>query len=446
MRETRTAQTSLFDVYTQHKFGNFLRQLSEHLDDHPELLNLLAEDFQFKELKATGRKGLSIESTFRCMLLKQITGDSYEKLAFHLSDSSSYRTFARLAGHFSPSKSSLSNSIRRIQPQTLQYVFKAINQRSFEQGILDINCLRLDSTVVKSNIAPPLDSQLLDDGIRVLSRLIAKSRDVTGVKLRLTDHRKPSKSLAARIFYSKKTEKENLYAELIPLARRVIIQSQKAIEQVEDRCTDPKLSRPWIEEVMHYRQLLERVIDQSQRRVLQGEKVPATEKIYSLFEPHTDIIIKGQRDIEYGHKINLSTDTKGLITSLLIEQGNPCDTDRFIPLLEAHQSLYQSVPETTIADGGYASHKNIECGKSLGVKRVGFHKKKGISLSEMGMKEKTLKTLRNFRAGIEGNISELKRAFGASKATWKGKDGFWAFVWSSVISYNLTRLVRIQSG
>jgi len=197
---------------------------------------------------------------------------------------------------------------------------------------------------------------------------------------------------------------------------------------------------------MHYRQLLERVTDQAQRRVLQGEKVPATEKINSLFEEHTDIIIKGQRDIEYGHKINLSTDTNGLITVLLIEEGNPCDTDRYIPVVEAHQSLYQSVPQTTIADGGYACQKNIQAGKLLGVKRVGFHKKKGISISEMGMKAKTLKALRNFRAGIEGNISELKRAFGASKATWKGKEGFWAYVWSSVISYNLTRLVRMQSG
>ncbi len=197
---------------------------------------------------------------------------------------------------------------------------------------------------------------------------------------------------------------------------------------------------------MHYRQLLERVIDQAQRRVLQGEKVPATEKIFSLFEPHTDIIIKGSRDIEYGHKVNLSTDAKGLISALLIEEGNPCDTDRFIPVLQAHQSLYQQVPKTTIADGGYASQKNIKHGKSLGIKRVGFHKKKGITLSAMGMKAKTLKTLRDFRAGIEGNISELKRAFGASKATWKGQEGFLSFVWASAISYNLTRLVRIDSG
>jgi IS5 family transposase len=63
----------------------------------------------------------------------------------------------------------------------------------------------------------------------------------------------------------------------------------------------------------------------------------------------------------------------------------------------------------------------------------------------MGIKAKTLKVLRNFRAGIEGNISELKRAFGASNATWRGRDGFCAFVWSSAISYNLTRLVRIRS-
>jgi IS5 family transposase len=446
MREMHTAQSSLFDVYAQHKFGTFLRLLSNHLDGSPELLHLVAEDFQFKELKATGRKGLSIESTFRCMLLKQMSGDSYEKLAFHLSDSSSYRSFARLAGHYHPSKSALSNSIRRIRPQTLERVFQVINQASFEQGILDIKCLRIDSTVIKSNIAPPLDSKLLDDGIRVLSRLIAKSRDVTGVKLRLTDYRQTSKSLAARIFYGKKAEKEQRYAELIALARRVIGQSQRAIEQVDFRCSDPALSRSWIAEVTHYQHLLEVVIDQAHRRVLQGEKVPATEKLYSLFEPHTDIIIKGLRDIEYGHKVNLSTDAKGLITVLHIEEGNPCDTERFIPLLEAHQSLYQCVPETTIADGGYASQKNIKTGKSLGIKRVGFHKKKGITLRDMGMKAKTLKALRNFRAGIEGNISELKRAFGASKATWKSKDGFLSFVWASAISYNLTRLVRIESG
>lgn len=446
MRETRTAQSSLFDVYSRHKIGDFLSDLSCLLDDFPALLATLGADLIRDEAQATGRKGLSVESIFRCMLLKQITGDSYEKLAFHLADSPSYRSFARLDRDCYPGKSALSSNIRRMRPQTLQAVFELIGVNTFAQGLMDVNCLRLDSSVVKSNIAPPLDSQLLNDGIRVLSRLFAKSRDCTGIKLRLTDYRKRSKSLAARIFYGKKAEKERLYEELISLARRVIKQSERAIEQVQQQCRQSVLSQPWIDQVRYYRQLLDRVIDQAERRVFYGESVPATEKIVSLFEPHTDIIIKGHRDIDYGHKINLATDKRGLITLLMIEKGNPCDTERFIPLMEAHQRLYGCVPETTIADGGYASQANIDKGKTLGIKRVGFHKKKGIAVSAMGLKEKTLKKLRDFRAGIEGNISELKRAFGADKALWKGEDGFMSFVWASVISYNLTRLVRLNSG
>ncbi|MEX0827745.1 MAG: transposase, partial [Haliea sp.] len=241
-------------------------------------------------------------------------------------------------------------------------------------------------------------------------------------------------------------EKGVLYRELIPLARRVVNQSEKAVAQVQRQCGPSPLSQPWVDQVTHYRELLEPVIDQAERRVFHGETVPASDKLVSLFEPHTDIIIKGQRDIAYGHKINLATEKHGLITAVLIERGNPSDTERFIPLIETHQSLFGCVPETTIADSGYANQDNLKRGMALGIKRVGFHKKKGISVSAMGLKEKTLKVLRDFRAGIEGNISELKRAFGAGKALWKGEDGFMAFVWSAVISYNLTRWVRLNSG
>jgi len=310
---------------------------------------------------------------------------------------------------------------------------------------MDPKLTRLDGTVVKSHIAPPSDSRLLDDGIRVLSRLFAQSRDRTGVKLRLTDYRKRSRKLSGAIFYGKKAEKDRLYKELIPLAKRVVEQSHRAIEQVQrkGRKNDAQL---WIDNVLHYRHLLERVIDQTERRVLNGEKVPASEKIVSLFEPHTDIIVKGQRDIDYGHKVNLSTDKSGFIAALMIEEGNPKDSERFIPLLEAHERLYGCVPLTTIADGCYASGDNVDTAKKMGVKRVAFHKKAGITLSQMGIKEKTLKKLRDFRAGIEGNISQLKRGFGGGKALWRGESGFMAYVWASVISYNLARWVRLDSG
>lgn len=446
MRETRTVQTSIFDFYSKHEFGDFLHDLSCLLDDHPDILTLLEKDLLTDGVQARGRKGLSVESIFRCMLLKQITGVSYKMLAFHLTDSHSYRAFTRLDRACRPGKSVLSCNIRRIRPETLKTVFEKLAANLLEEGALNIDVLRLDSTVVKSNIAPPLDSQLLDDGIRVLSRLFSKSRDVTGVKLRLTDYRKASRSLSARIFYGKKAEKDALYEKLVPLAWRVIGQSKRAIKHVRKECASDRLSQPWIDEVEHFQYLLKKVIDQAQRRVFNDEEVPATEKIVSLFEPHTDIIVKGSRDTEYGHKINLASEKHGFITAVIIEEGNPADAERFIPLLEKHQSLYGCVPKTTIADGGYASLSNVDKGKDLGVTRVAFHKQNGVTLRAMGLQKRTLKKLKDFRAGIEGNISELKRAFGAGKALWKGEDGFMSFVWSSVISYNLTRLVRLNSG
>lgn len=117
-----------------------------------------------------------------------------------------------------------------------------------------------------------------------------------------------------------------------------------------------------------------------------------------------------------------------------------------MPVLDASQTDYGIVPDTVVADGCYASQANVKLGKALGVKRNVFTKMVGLTLSDMGVKKKTFDLLRNFRAGVEGNISELKRAFGASKATWKGHDGFKAFVWSSVLSYNLRRLVRFLSA
>ena len=126
--------------------------------------------------------------------------------------------------------------------------------------------------------------------------------------------------------------------------------------------------------------------------------------------------------------------------------GNPSDPERFLPVVKAHEEQFGCLSKAVVCDGGYASKANVEAGRSLGVKRVVFHKRVGISYQAMGVKKKTFKRLRNFCAGIEGNISELKRAYGASKAMWKKEDGFQAFVWSSVICYNLVRLSRMQSG
>ncbi len=446
MRKSSNAQPSIFEAYSKHKVGLQLKRLSHLLDEHPKILRLIEKDLIDPSLMPVGRSGLTVENVFRCLLLKQQLGISYEQLAFHLSDSVSYRTFVRLPGHLMPKKSCLQSTIRRIKPETLEQVHQMLSVDWLEKRTLSLEKLRIDSTVVASNIAPPSDSQLLNDSVRVLSRSLAKSRKATGQKIRFTDKRKASKSLAFQIFNAKNAEKEALYPDLLKVVKVVLKQVERGLLQVREEGAPCVSMQKWIERVEHYRDLTLRIVKQTVRRVIDKESVPSSEKVVSLFEEHTDIIVKGFRDVHYGHKINLSTEKNGLITYLCIENGNPADSDRFMSILNAHQEQLGCLPGSVVSDGCYASQNNVSEGRALGIQHVVFNKRVGLSYHSMGVKRKTFDRLRCFRAGIEGNISELKRVFGVGKAKWKGHDGFKAFVWSSVISYNLVRIARLRSG
>ena len=446
MRESRTAQTSIFDFYAPHEFGLHLRRLSDVLDAQPQIIELLEHDLVADECAEAGRKGLSVESIFRCMLLKQKLGISYERLSFVLSDSPTYRCFARLSPGKVPGKSSLQWNIKRIRAQTLERVFKSLALHWNTEGEIDLSRVRVDSTVVKSNIAAPIDSALLNDGIRVLSRMLAQCHGMTGVRARYKDLRKASRKLSAAIFYAKKSEKDRLYPKLLSMGETVLAQFERERDKVMGECVSNIHVERWLSDISHYSELLKQVIDQTRRRVINKEHVPASDKIFSLFEEHTDIIVKGARAVEYGHKLNIVTDAQGLLTTVMIERGNPSDIERYLPLMHEHQALYDRYPDTVVADGGYATIDNVQSARRLGIKRAVFHKKKGLTLSAMGVKQKTYEVLREFRAGVEGNISELKRAFGMGKALWKSLDGFKSYVWSSALCYNLTRMARIRAG
>ena len=271
MRETRNAQTSIFDFYAKYELGTQLRNLSILLDDHPGILSLIEHDLHRPQTAKTGACGLSIESIFRCLLLKQIVNVSYEKLAFHLSDSPSYRTFARLNDNQSPSRSGLQSTIRCIGAQTLNRINQLLMTNWIDERSLSLESLRIDSTVVASNIAPPMDSQLLNDGVRVLSRSMAECNKRLGVRIRFTDQSKRSKSLVFRIFNAKKPEKEALYPKLLTCAATAIKQASKAVEVVrQTNICDDKAALSWIHHIEHYQSLLRTIIDQTQRRVFAG--------------------------------------------------------------------------------------------------------------------------------------------------------------------------------
>ena len=202
----------------------------------------------------------------------------------------------------------------------------------------------------------------------------------------------------------------------------------------------------WRARVEHYLPLIGRVLDQSQRRVLRGQVVPAGEKLVSLFEPHADIIVKGARDVQYGHKLNLITGKSGLILDLVIEAGNPAGAERFLPMLDRHIARCGAPPRQMAADGSYASRDNLDAAKARGVSDVAFHKKRGLAVADVTNSAWVYRKLRNFRAGIEAGISCLKRAYGVGRCTWRGLDHFKAYIWSAAVAQNFVLFTRLKSA
>jgi transposase, IS5 family len=197
-------------------------------------------------------------------------------------------------------------------------------------------------------------------------------------------------------------------------------------------------------QLRHYIELARRVVDQTRRRVMQGETVPATEKLVSIFETHTDIIIKDRRDTLYGHKLCLAAGASGLITDCQVENGNLADSTLAVGMIERHKEIYGRPPRPACFDGGFASRDNLDKIKELKVREVVFAKSKGIEIREMASSEASFRELRRFRAGIEATISFLKRCVGWSRCTWRSLRSFQAYTWASVVTANLLLLARHQ--
>jgi transposase, IS5 family len=271
-----------------------------------------------------------------------------------------------------------------------------------------------------------------------------KAADALVGGLEWRNHRRAAKKRARAIEYVRdRATRVQHYRELIKLNQATLAYADQAVTQLR-RAADPMAAALWQAEFRHYRPLIERIIGQIERRVLHGEAIAANEKIVSLFEPHADIIVKGGREVQYGHKLNLTTGRSGLILDLVIEAGNPADSERFLPMLKRHIAFSGEAPRQAAADGGFASRHNLGQAKALGVHDMAFHKKAGLRIKDMVKSNWVDRKLRNFRAGIESDISCLKRAYGLARCLWRGLDRFRAYVWSAVVAYNLALFARLK--
>ena len=445
MRKTVNPQPSLFEFYGEHETGQQLKIISAILDENPTIMALASSVLIKPNTKKTGRNGLTIESIVRAALLKQMMGLTYDELSFYLQDSVSYSTFARIDHLNGPSKTCLQSCISKVDATTWEAINRILLGDSAAKGIEKGRMVRIDSTVTETNIHEPTDSCLLWDCVRVMARLLFKFEDVLPVGASyFCDRRRAAKKRMSNIAYTRGTKnKVKLYKSLLKHTKETRDYLQVALTK-EHQTIKPMVFMILAQEANSLLALTEKVIRQTERRVLNNEKVPHQDKIFSIFEPHTDIVIKGSRDIQYGHKLNFTTGKSGMILDAYIEEGNPADASRLCPMLQRQQEIYGRAPRQAAADGGYASKENLREAKELGVKDVAFHKRRGLKVEDMVKSKWVYKKLYKFRAGIEGNISCLKRRFGLSRCTWQGLEGFKAYVWASSVAYNLLQLARIQ--
>jgi IS5 family transposase len=441
---------SIFSVTMRHDIGKELAAFSEVLDALPKMLDLVYADLTRVARKDTGREGMTAEQVLRCVALKQYRNLSYEELAFHLEDSKSFRAFARLEMGQYPSSSSLQENIKPLSEETWEAVHLCLMQYAREAGIESGSKVRIDSTVVESNIHDPSDSTLLWDGIRIITRWLEEGHTLAPRPgYRYSDHCRVVKKRLMVVLNAKKEEdRVSAYHDMTHYAGKVVGYARKAIpvlQAYKAACLgDMMIAMNLAAQLKRAVGLLEKVISQTERRVFRNEKVPVADKVVSFFENHTDIIVKKRRETHFGHKIFLTGGKSNLILDCLIASGNPADSDQYISMLERYKRSFSRVPRQVSADGGFASKNNLKDAKELGVKDAVFAKKRGLSVIAMAKSSWVYKKLRNFRAGIEANISTLKRAFGLDRCTWKGWEGFKRYVWSSIFAYNLQVIARIK--
>ena len=447
MRRSYRDQPSLTETWLDVEHAQELKTISGLLDADRSIYDLALGDLTSSTAQRksrAGARGLSAEQVVRALILKQMNGFSYRELAFHLADSRSYRTFCRLGiADGAPKKSALQATIKALTPETLEAIHRRIIQLAVDCGVeRGSSKLRIDSTVVESNIHHPTDSELLWDCVRVLTRLLRKARKLLGPKAVIFSDRTRRAKRRRREINSARTnqQRHKPYRDLIRVAEQMRSSAQ-GTRQVLVSSPDLRAVK-LVQELGRYLELSAKVIDQARRRILEGESVPAADKIVSIFEDHTDIIRKDARDTLYGHKICLAAGTSSLVFDCQILEGNLPDSTLAVTMIERHAEIHGRVPRQVAFDGGFSSRSNLDDIKELGVQDVVFAKGRGMKVSDMAKSSWVYQRLRNFRAGIEGIISFLKRAFGLDRCHWRSWPSFRSYVWGAIITSNLLVIAR----
>ncbi len=348
-----------------------LLEMDRWLED-PKLLLAVTNDLAQSAPQAVsnGRPSTPAEVTLRMSVVRRLMGWSYETAYQEIDGSLKWRWFCRLYDHTVPSDSTQRDREALIRPATLQRLNQRLLRRAQREGITQGQKLRSDGTVVETNIHYPTDSRLLADGARVLGHVLTQARKVLGPrdasdKKRFRNRTRQAQHLARQIGQQVRTKRgqkppENkahrTYQRLLKVVEQVLAQ----VAQVEPRLrTDGrKRAQQLADSLAHYVPLVRQVVTQTTRRVVHGESVAASNKIVSLFEPHTAIIQRGKsapNETEFGRKLWYSEVDGGLISEYRILDGNPPEAPQWVGSIKHHRQVFGHPPDLATADRGVFS-------------------------------------------------------------------------------------------
>jgi transposase, IS5 family len=431
-----------------------------------ELDHLLEDDQLFQQVKAdlarrrprtleTGRPSTPVEVLLRLLVIQHLYGWSYAQTEHFVNDSLVLRQFCRLGLAPMPHDTTLLRWANLIQPETLHRLLERVTELAQRLQVTRGRKLRVDSTVVETTIHHPSDSGLLADGVRVLSRLARRAGDLLarGTEPLFRDRSRSAKRLMRRIHASAAVtgrgaaaaaaERTKLYRRLLEVSRASLRQAQ-TVQQLLKARVDAASERLRAQ-VEHVVPLVEQVCGQTERRVMAGETVPAVDKLVSLFEPHSAIIRRGKVPLptEFGTKIMLDEVEGGLVTRYVILDGNPPDAAQFAASLDHHQLQFGHPPHITAADRAFSTAANERYATQAGVHCVAIPHAGTCSAQRRAWEQRpAFRRAARFRAGIEGRISVLKRAFGLRRCRYHGLAGMERWVGWGILAHNLRQISR----
>jgi IS5 family transposase len=434
-----------------------LQTISDFIDGHGHLIDKVRRDLN-RGLKNphTGRNGLTAQQVLRSLVLQRVKNWDYRELRERINDGYTLRRFTRFYSKHIPKHDAFNRAFNRLTPVTLEVINELVIQSAVALKLENGKKLRVDTTVVETDIHYPTDSTLLWDTVRVVTRLIGDLDElIPGGVPGFTNRSRSARRRMQEIMRSASKERQRRlvpkYRKLIRTAEQVIENAREVLKKTErihsmDLMTEIAL-QAIRKQIDHFCSLGDRVVDQARRRVLNQEQVPNEEKIFSIFETHTDLIKRGKilKPVEFGHKVYIAESARGLITQYQVLDGNPTDDTQVESSLKRHRETFGDVPRLYSADRGFFSKENIEQCTKAGVELVCIPQRGGKKTTEQASYEKSpsFKDGQRFRVGIEGRISVLFRGRGMKRCLAEGRERFELLVGAAVLANNLMVIARL---